>query len=58
MDLNPRLLQGRRRVALGIGRHETAMSRLVDVPCCAREWYLATVASFMRCAQALEGARA
>ena len=35
-------------LVLGIGRHETAMSRLVDVPCCAREWYLATVASFMR----------
>ena len=35
-------------LVLGIGRHETAMSRLIDIPCCAREWYLATVNAFMR----------
>jgi len=34
-------------LVLGIGRHETSMSRLVDIPCCAQEWYSGTVASFL-----------
>lgn len=31
----------------GIGRHESSMARLVDFPCCGREWYLLTARSFI-----------
>lgn len=34
----------------GIGRHTSSMSFLVDMPCCAREWFAKTRTSFFRSA--------
>ena len=34
----------------GIGRHTSSMANLVDMPCCAREWFAKTRTSFFRSA--------
>ncbi|KAH8053731.1 acid phosphatase [Aureococcus anophagefferens] len=34
----------------GIGRHTSSMAELVDMPCCAREWFAKTRTSFFRSA--------
>ena len=34
----------------GIGRHTSSMANLVDMPCCAREWFSKTRTSFFRSA--------
>ncbi|KAH8065590.1 acid phosphatase [Aureococcus anophagefferens] len=36
----------------GIGRHTSSMANLVDMPCCAREWFAKTRTSFFRSAAA------
>jgi len=33
---------------VGIGKHESAMSKLVDMPCCGHEWYASTGFYFAR----------